>query len=93
MKEFEVNCINKPDRTNAHEHITHIGNVAGQWRITRELAIRKIDAKEEAFYTIDRSIWKQSIHGRRQRRRQQSPVSQDPRRWQVEGQSAGFGRM
>jgi len=55
MKEFEVTCINKPDRTNAHEHITHIGNVAGQWRITRELAIKKIDAKEEAFYTIDRS--------------------------------------
>ena len=43
MKEFEVTCINKPDRTNAHEHITHIGNVAGQWRITRELAIKKID--------------------------------------------------
>jgi hypothetical protein len=55
MNEFEVTCISKPDRSNAHEHITHIGNVAGQWRITRELAITKIDSKEEAFYTIDRS--------------------------------------
>jgi len=55
MKEFEVTCVNKPDRNSAHEHITHIGNSAGQWRITRELAIKKIDAKEEAFYTIDRS--------------------------------------
>jgi hypothetical protein len=55
MKEFEVTCVNKPDRYSAHEHITHIGNPAGKWRITRELAIKKIDAKEEAFYTIDRS--------------------------------------
>ena len=58
MKEFEVTCINKPDRSNAHEHITHIGNVTNQWRITRELAIKKIDSKEEAFYTIDRSTGK-----------------------------------
>jgi hypothetical protein len=55
MKEFEVTRVNKPDRYSAHEHITHIGNSAGQWRITRELAIKKIDSKEEAFYTIDRS--------------------------------------
>jgi Protein of unknown function (DUF3892) len=58
MKEFEVTCVTKPDRYSAHEHITHIGNIAGQWRITRELAIRKIDSKEEAFYTIDRSTGK-----------------------------------
>ena len=58
MKEFEVTCVNKPDRYSAHEHITHIGNPAGQWRITRELAIKKIDSKEEAFYTVDRSTGK-----------------------------------
>ncbi len=55
MKEYEVTCINKPDRFSTHEHITHIGNIAGQWRLTRELAIKKIESKEEAFYTIDRS--------------------------------------
>jgi hypothetical protein len=58
MKEFEVTCVNKPDRSSAHEHITHIGNVAAQWRLTRESAIKKIDLKEEAFYTIDRSTGK-----------------------------------
>jgi len=58
MKEFEVTCINKPDRYSAHEHITHIGNIAAHWRITRELAIKKIDAQEEAFFTIDRSTGK-----------------------------------
>ena len=55
MKEFQVTCINKPNRTSPHEHITHIGNVAENWRLTRESAIRRIDGGEEAFYTIDQS--------------------------------------
>ena len=63
MKEFEVTCINKPNRFSSHEHITHIGNLAGQWRITRELAIMKIDSKEEAFYTIDKSSKKKVYVG------------------------------
>jgi Protein of unknown function (DUF3892) len=53
MKEYEVNCITKPDRFSAHEHITHIGNTDGKWTLTREAAIRRIDSNEEAFYTID----------------------------------------
>jgi hypothetical protein len=40
MNEFEVTCVNKPDRMSAHEHITHIGNTAGNWRMAREEAIR-----------------------------------------------------
>jgi hypothetical protein len=55
MTEFEVTCINKPDRMSAHEYITHIGNTAGNWRMAREEAIRRIDSKQEAFYTIDRT--------------------------------------
>jgi len=57
MDEFQVTCINKRDRLSAHEHITHIGNITSveRWRLTREEAIRRIDAKQEAFYTIDRS--------------------------------------
>src|SRR5690242_9959941 len=54
-KEFVVTCINKPNRVSAHEHITHIGNIVANWRLTREEAIRRIDAKQEAFYTIDRA--------------------------------------
>lgn len=63
MKEFEVTCINKPDRSSIHEHITHIGNLAGNWRITRNLAIQKIDSKEEAFYTIDLTSGKKAYVG------------------------------
>jgi len=54
MNEYLVNCINKPDRFSPHEHITHIGRIgADAWRMTREEAIRRIVAKEAAFYTID----------------------------------------
>jgi Protein of unknown function (DUF3892) len=54
MKEYQVTCVTKPNRFSAHEHITHIGNIAAAWKITRELAIQKIDSKVEAFYTVDR---------------------------------------
>jgi hypothetical protein len=63
MKEYEVTCINKPDHSNIHEHITHIGNLASQWRVTRELAIQKIDAGQEAFYTVDKSTGKKMYVG------------------------------
>lgn len=55
MAEFQVTCINKPNRMSPHEHITHIGNPAGGWRLSREAAIERIDAKTEAFYTVDQS--------------------------------------
>jgi len=59
MKEFQVRCVNKPNRMSSHEHITHIGNItndpANRWRLAREEAIRRIEAKEEAFYTVDRA--------------------------------------
>lgn len=53
MKEFLVTCINKPNRESTHEHITHIGNAESSWRITRESAIERIEAKRESFYTLD----------------------------------------
>jgi hypothetical protein len=54
MPEFQVTCITKPDRMSRHEHITHIGNLDNHWRMTREEAIRRIDAKQENFYTVER---------------------------------------
>jgi Protein of unknown function (DUF3892) len=53
MGDYQITCINKPDRLNQHEHITHIGNSAGHWRITREGAIDRIDRGADTFYTID----------------------------------------
>lgn len=53
MPEFQVTCINKPDRNSKHEHITHIGNIAAGWKLSREEAIRRIEAKTETYYTVD----------------------------------------
>jgi hypothetical protein len=55
MSEFLTTCITKPNRESRHEHITHIGNITDQWMLTREEVIRRIDAKTEAFYTLDRT--------------------------------------
>lgn len=54
MAEYQVTCINKPDRSSKHEHITHIGNIQANWRMTRELAVKQIESKANAFYTVDR---------------------------------------
>ena len=59
MADVRVTCIVKPHPQSSHEHITHIGNItndpANRWRLAREEAIRRIEAKEEAFYTVDRA--------------------------------------
>ncbi|MDO9435737.1 DUF3892 domain-containing protein [Hydrogenophaga sp.] len=55
MHEFEVNCVNKPDRDSPHEAITHIGNTFSRWRMTTEAAIASIESKSAAFYTVDKS--------------------------------------
>lgn len=53
MADCQVTCINKPDRSNRHEHITHIGNIQGGWKITRESAIQRIKNGTDTFYTVD----------------------------------------
>jgi hypothetical protein len=58
MDAYQITCINRPNRTSPHEHITHVGNLAGKWRMTRERAITEIDAKRMAFYTVDRTTGK-----------------------------------
>lgn len=63
MKEFEVNCVTKPNRQSAHEHITHIGHTVNKWRLTREAAIQRIESKSEAFYTVDRQTGKRAYIG------------------------------
>ncbi len=67
MNEYLVTCINKRDRMSSHEHITHIGNIINplinRWRMTREEAIRRIDANEAAFYTVDKSTNKKMYVG------------------------------
>jgi hypothetical protein len=50
---IEVLCINKSDRTNPHERITHIGGKNGdgtRWKITQAEAITGIESRKWDFY-------------------------------------------
>ena len=63
MAEKHITCINKPHHQSAHEHITHIGNLAERWRVTRERAILEIEANINQYYTVDRMTGKKCYVG------------------------------
>ncbi|HZZ56485.1 MAG TPA: DUF3892 domain-containing protein [Opitutaceae bacterium] len=64
MKEIQVSCITKSTPYGSHEHITHIGGIGSTaWRLTKESAIRRIDSKEESFFTIDKTTGKRAYVG------------------------------
>lgn len=53
MSDVLVTCINKSNTNSSHEHITHLGNPAAQWRWSREQVIASIDAGTNTFYVVD----------------------------------------
>lgn len=55
-----IECINKSDRTNPHERITHVGGSASNgWKITQQAAIDFIEKGEWKFYVHVKgeSVW------------------------------------
>ena len=53
----EVRCINKTDRHNPHERISHIGGVNSdntRWKVTQERGIQGIESREWEFYVTQR---------------------------------------
>lgn len=55
-----ISCINKADRMNPYERITHVGGVGAQhWKITQEDAIGRIERREWQFYVEVRGdrVW------------------------------------
>jgi len=63
MAEYQVTCINKPNHASPHEHITHIGNPANKWRMTREQAILQIEGNINQFYTVEKVTGKKCYIG------------------------------
>ena len=57
MADYRIDCVNKPDRLNAHEHITHVGGPnlggSGRWRDTVPNIVRMIEQKTHRFYTSE----------------------------------------
>ncbi len=53
MADVQVTCITKPNPQSPHEHITHLGNPAANWKWTREQVIGSIEARQNTFYVID----------------------------------------
>jgi hypothetical protein len=63
MADVQVTCIAKPHPDSPHEHITHLGNPAANWRWTREQVIASIDAGTNTLYVIDPRSGKRSDVG------------------------------
>lgn len=56
IKTAQIKCINKSDRFNPHERITHVGGYTDrQWKITQEQAIAHIENREWKFY-VERPV-------------------------------------
>lgn len=59
----QIKCINKSDRDNAWERITHVGGTnqdGTAWKLTQEQAIKGIEEGKWAFYVArpaDDSVW------------------------------------
>ena len=63
MADVQVTCINKLTPSGGHEHITHLGNIIGSWKWTRDKVIESIDDKSNTFYVLDPKNSKRSDVG------------------------------
>lgn len=63
MADVQVTCITKSLPQGNHEHITHLGDILGSWKWTREAVIQSIDNKTHTFFVLDPSTGERSDVG------------------------------
>lgn len=63
MADCQITCIRKPDVSSKHEHITHVGNTAGNWMWRREDVIKSLDERTNTFYVLDPNTRKRADVG------------------------------
>lgn len=50
---IQIKCINKRDRSDPSERITHVGGDSPErWKITQQAAIQHIESREWDFYVL-----------------------------------------
>jgi len=54
MQEFEIDCVSRSQAGSTHEHITHIGNSSGKWRLACTDAAAQITVRASRFYLMDK---------------------------------------
>ena len=53
MARYQITCITKRgNHYNPHERISHVGNQASNWRLTEDSAIRRIESRQDSFFTL-----------------------------------------
>jgi hypothetical protein len=53
MGRYQVTCINKRgNHLDPHERIEYIGNQAGNWKLSEDSAINRIQTGADTFYTL-----------------------------------------